>query len=92
MKVRDLITPYLVDGQNDKLYIEQIDAFDFNTVTLLDRWGVVVKRWEKYTNDIPYDFSQLGPGNYIVVVEYGNLAEGGTINKVSQMVTVLKTN
>jgi hypothetical protein len=92
LKVRDLITPYLVDGENDKLYIEQIDAFDFNTVTLLDRWGVVVKRWEKYTNDIQYDFSQLGPGNYIVVVEYGNLAEGGTLNKVSQMVTVLKTN
>lgn len=92
LKVRDLITPYLLDGENDKLYIEQIDAFDFNTVTLLDRWGVVVKRWENYTNEIQYDFSQLGPGNYIVVVEYGNLAEGGTLNKVSQMVTVLKTN
>jgi hypothetical protein len=92
LKVRDLITPFLLDGENDKLYIEQIDAFDFNTVTLLDRWGVVVKRWEKYTNEVQYDFSQLGPGNYIVIVEYGSLAEGATMQKVSQMVTVLKTN
>lgn len=92
LKVRDLITPYKKDGQNDGLYIEQIDAFDFNTVTLLDRWGVVVQKWSQYTNENSYDFSQLGPGNYIVIVEYGNNQEGSVVNKVSQMVTVLKTN
>ncbi len=92
LKVRDLITPFEVDMRNDKLFIEQIDAFDNNIVTLLDRWGVVVKRWENYTNDNSYDFAQLGPGNYIVIVEYWNNAEGSVHNKVSQMVTVLKTN
>jgi hypothetical protein len=92
VKVRDLITPFRVDNENDKLYIEQIDAFDFNTVTMLDRWGGVVKRWENFTNEIDYDFSTLSPGNYIVVVEFGRQAEGGTTQKISQMVTVLKTN
>jgi len=90
--VHDLITPFLVDGANDKLTIDQLEQFDFNTVTMLDRWGGVVKRWENFTNEVTYDFSQLGPGNYIVVVEYGNLAEGSVTEKVSQMVTVLKTN
>ncbi len=92
LKVRDLITPYMVDGENDQLYIEQIDAFDNNVVTMLDRWGVVVKRWDNYSNEIEYDFNQLGPGNYIVIVEYWNDAEGSPKNKISQMVTVLKTN
>lgn len=90
--VHDLITPFLLDGANDKLTIDQIDQFDFNTVTLLDRWGGLVKRWENFTNEVDYDFSRLSPGNYIVVVEYGNLAEGSVVGKVSQMVTVLKTN
>ena len=92
VKVRDLITPFLPDGENDKLYIEQIEAFDHRTVTMLDRWGGVVKRWDNFTNEVDYDFSKLSPGNYIVVVEYGNLAEGTSLEKVSQMVTVLKTN
>jgi hypothetical protein len=91
VKVRDLITPF--DGaDNNSLYIEKIDAFDFNTVTLMDRWGVVVKRWENFTNEVDYDFTQLSPGNYIVLVEFGNNAEGSTKEKISQMVTVLKTN
>jgi hypothetical protein len=90
--VRDLITPFSSPGDNDKLTIEKIESFDHNTVTLLDRWGVVVKSWKDYSNDIDYDFSLLSPGNYIVVVEYGNATEGSHMQKVSQMVTVLKTN
>jgi hypothetical protein len=90
--VHDLITPFLQDGANDKLTIDQIEQYDFNTVTMLDRWGGLVKRWDNFTNDVDYDFSRLSPGNYIVVVEYGNHAEGSTVGKISQMVTVLKTN
>lgn len=92
VKVRDLITPFIADEVNDQLYIEHIEDFDFNNVTMLDRWGVVVKRWENFKNPADYDFSKLGPGNYIVVVEFGNLAEGSPVGKISQMVTVLKTN
>lgn len=91
VKVRDLITPFDA-ADNNSLYIEKIDAFDYNTVTLMDRWGVVIKRWDNFTNDVDYDFSQLSPGNYIVLVEFGNNSDGGTKEKISQMVTVLKTN
>jgi hypothetical protein len=92
VRVRDLITPFGSAGVNDKLYIENIERFDFNRVTLLDRWGVPVKKWEHYTNDVEYDFGKLSPGNYICVVEYGDDVEGNNTQKITQMVTVLKTN
>jgi hypothetical protein len=96
--IHDLITPFTIDTKNDVLYIDHIDHFDFNTVTLLDRWGVEIKKWKDFTNyDDPlkpnadgYDFAKLSPGNYICIVEYGN--KGGKREKISQMITVLKTN
>jgi hypothetical protein len=90
VKVRDLITPFGSTGINDGLYIENIEHFKFNTVTLLDRWGVVVKRWTDFRNNVSFDFNKLSPGNYVCIVEYGNDAD--TKMKISQMVTVLKTN
>jgi hypothetical protein len=90
LKIHDMITPFGSPGENDKLYIENIHRFDFNTVTLLDRWGVQVAVWNNYTNDINYDFNKLGPGNYICIVQYGNL--DGAKKVEQQMVTVLKTN
>jgi hypothetical protein len=91
VKVHDLITPFKVDNVNDRLFIENIERFAIRKVTLLDRWGKTIKAWgDEYTNDIEYDFNQLSPGNYICVVEYGN--EGAKTSKLSQMVTVLKTN
>jgi hypothetical protein len=90
LKIHDMITPFGSPGENDKLYIENIHRFDFNTVTLLDRWGVQVAIWNNYTNDINYDFNKLGPGNYICIVQYGNL--DGSTKVEQQMVTVLKTN
>ncbi|MBL7858016.1 MAG: gliding motility-associated C-terminal domain-containing protein [Cyclobacteriaceae bacterium] len=92
VKVHDLVTPFIADGVNDKLFIENIDKFDYNTVTLLDRWGVVIKTWKNFANDDGYDFSRLSPGNYICIVEFGNNIEGSAKGKISQMVTVLKTN
>ncbi|MFZ6012600.1 MAG: hypothetical protein ACOYXT_19810 [Bacteroidota bacterium] len=90
VKVHDLITPFNLGDDNDKLYIESLEAFDFNRVTLLDRWGTVIKEWTNFKNDLDYDFSTLSPGNYICIVEFGDT--DGTTQKVSQMVTVLKTN
>jgi hypothetical protein len=92
--IHDIITPFLVDNVNDQLYIQNIDKFLVNKVTLLDRWGTPVKVWDNYGNaDSPnpntYDFSKLSPGNYICIVEYGDPDIG--FKKVSQMVTVLKT-
>jgi len=90
VKVHDLITPFGSSGVNDQLFIENIDKFDHNKVTLLDRWGVPVKEWKNFSNEDPYDFSRLGPGSYICVVEYGN--DNGPTQSIEQMVTVLKTN
>jgi hypothetical protein len=90
VKVRDLITPYTPDNVNDKLTIEHIGRFATNKVTLLDRYGVQVAQWKNFTNDVNYDFSRLGPGNYICIVEYGNPDESTKV--IQQMVTVLKTN
>jgi hypothetical protein len=91
VKVHDLITPFKVDNTNDRLYIENIERFTTRKITLLDRWGKVVEEWgNEYTNEIEYDFTKLSPGNYICVAEFGN--EGTGTTKISQMVTVLKTN
>jgi hypothetical protein len=90
LKIHDLITPFGSAGENDKLFIENIHRFDFNTVTLLDRWGVQVAVWNNFSNDTNYDFSKLGPGNYICIVQYGRA--GGETKVEQQMITVLKTN
>jgi hypothetical protein len=94
--IHDIITPFLVDNANDQLYIENIDKFLANKVTLLDRWGVLVKEWTNFTNYTDpitpntdgYDFKKLSPGNYICIVEYGDPDIG--FSKKSQMITVLK--
>lgn len=96
LKIHNLITPFTKGDANDYLYIESIEKFDYNKVTLLDRWGVLVKTWTNFTNyDDPltpnadgYDFAKLSPGNYICVVEYG--FSNGPTRKKSQMITVLK--
>ena len=89
IKIRDLITPFGSADTNDRLFIENLNLFESNKVTLLDRWGVVIKEWTNYNNEISdYDFRKLTPGNYICIVECTD--EEGT-QKKSQMVTVLKT-
>jgi hypothetical protein len=97
--IYDLISPFTQDGKNDKLKISNIGFSIENKVTLLDRWGAVVKEWKNFRNyDDPinpntdnFDFTKLTPGNYICVAEYKFNAEGAT-EKSAQMITVLKTN
>lgn len=94
--IHDIITPFMEDGVNDQLYVQNIDKFEINKVTLLDRWGAPVKEWKNFTNYSDplnpnldgYDFKKLSPGNYICIVEYGDNESG--FSKKSQMVTVLK--
>lgn len=90
VRIHDLITPSGADGVNDKLTIENINKFDHNKVTLLDRWGTRVTEWINFTNDVNYDFNKLSAGNYICIVEYGNTGEANQVKQ--QMVTVLKIN
>lgn len=96
VRIHDMITPFTKDGANDHLHIESIEKFDLRKVTLLDRWGGLVKEWKDFTNynddfnpnTDGYDFARLSPGQYICVVEYG--LSGGETRKKSQMITVLK--
>lgn len=91
--VHKLITPDN-DGKNDVLYIQGIDAYPDNEVTILDRWGVPFyskKSFKNYPlNSLPQqadvDFTKMAIGNYIVVV---NLL-GKPENNVKQMISVLK--
>jgi hypothetical protein len=91
VKIHNLITPFQVDDVNDRLYIENIERFSIRKVTLLDRWGNVIRTWgNEYTNGIEYDFATLSPGSYICIAEFSN--EGTGTKRISQMITILKTN
>ncbi len=87
--IHDMITPYIKDEINDKLFIENIEKTTSNKVVLLDRWGVKVNEWKNYSNEITYDFSTLSPGNYICIVEF--VSADGTKGLQKGMVTVLRT-
>lgn len=95
--IYDLISPFTKDQKNDKLKIANIQYTSYNKVTLLDRWGMVVKSWENFTNyddesnpnTDNFDFTKLSPGNYLCIVEY-QFAEGEPIQKAAQMITLLK--
>jgi hypothetical protein len=97
IQIHDLITPFNTDNINDFLKIINIEYVFSSKVSLLDRWGVVVKEWKDFKNyDDPndpnsdgFDFSKLSPGNYICVLEY-KLTTDAPTEKISQMITVLK--
>jgi hypothetical protein len=88
--IHELITPHGSFEKNDELEISNIEAFAYNKVIFLDRYGVSLKQWENYTKGTDKDFfKKLGPGNYIVIVEYGESRD--STQRKSQMVTVLRT-
>ncbi len=93
--IHDLITPFNKDGVNDVLAIDNIELTETNKISLLDRYGALVKEWTDYHLSDPgttaFDFSKLTPGNYICVLEY-KLLGGARTEKISQMVTILQTN
>jgi hypothetical protein len=91
--IHNAITPNN-DGVNDFLVIRDIRFYAAdNKVTLLDRWGVVVKQWVNFrgfdpiTNPPDFDFAQLSNGNYICTMEY---TANGKKENVRQMITVVK--
>ena len=97
LRIHDLITPHNQDEVNDKLKIVNIESTFSNTVYLLDRYGVLIRKWDDFRNyDDPdnsnpdnFDFTRLSPGNYICILEY-RMSAAGAVNKINQMVTVLK--
>lgn len=97
LRIHDLITPHNLDDVNDKLKIVNIESTYSNTVYLLDRYGVLIRKWQNFrnyddpenTNPDSFDFTRLSPGNYICMLEYKLSADGGT-EKLTQMITILK--
>ena len=43
------------DGINDFLIIENIEKYGYNVFTIFNRWGNVVYKKEKYSNDEPWN-------------------------------------
>ncbi|NOS56730.1 MAG: hypothetical protein HOP37_10810 [Cyclobacteriaceae bacterium] len=94
VRIRKLITPN-DDQENDVLVVDGLDAFPDNQITLIDRWGVVVKTWKGFVNykepagveQSDFNFAKLAIGNYVCVVEY---TERGTRKSKKQMIAVLK--
>jgi hypothetical protein len=99
LKIMDLITPFNADNVNDRLKIVNVEYVFRNKVTLLDRWGVVVKEWTDFRNyddannpnQDNFDFGKLGPGNYICILQY-QLSAGAPEEQLTQMISVLKGN
>ncbi len=95
VSVIDIITPKM-DDHNDYLRVLNIEKFDIRKVKLLDRYGFVIKEWKDFTNyDDPntpnpdgFDFTKLGSGSYICIVEYGDA--GTEVKSIQQMVSVIK--
>jgi hypothetical protein len=63
---------------------------------LIDRWGVPIKSWTNFVNygssdaeQADFDFTSLGIGNYICIVEYKSSANGDKKSQ-TQMISVLK--
>ena len=90
IKIHNIITPFK-DNSNDHLEIENIQVFPENKITLLDRWGVQVRKWANFKNedtdaDPTHDLSKLATGNYICILEY---KDGSNSKKLSQMITIV---
>jgi hypothetical protein len=90
--IYQLITPYGSPGVNDVLKIDNIGSFTHKKVTLMDRYGVLVKIWgDGFDTEVEaFDFKKLSPGSYICIAEYGN--SGDDVKTQTQMVTVLRSN
>ena len=70
------------DGVNDFFFIERIDSFPDNTVTIFNRWGVEVYSREGYDNDPVAGFTGMSNGR--VTVAQDRLLPTGTYYYVIQ--------
>jgi hypothetical protein len=94
--VNKFITPTSDDNVNNTLYIENIEYYSSNKVTLVDRLGTPVKVWNNFTNQsfsgnstLNFDFSELRVGYYICIIEYVNPLDS-KLKTESHLITLLK--
>lgn len=68
------------DGDNEFLYIENIEYYEGNRVAIFNRWGDLIKRIENYNNDTNHwrPGEDVEDGQYHVVVTLGESTENET--------------
>lgn len=68
------------DGNNEFLYIENIEYYEDNRVAIFNRWGDLVERIEEYDNQTNYwrPSGDVEDGQYHVVVTLGDATENET--------------
>ncbi len=88
IRIANVITPNN-NGQNDFIYIEDIEKYPDHEVQLLNRWGKSVFSSTSFSNDPSAVAGKpdLEPGNYVCVV---TIRFGGLEVKRQQMITVIK--
>ncbi len=74
------------DGDNDTWYIDHITAFPDNTVTIFDRWGVIVWKADGYNNkdvvwkgDNNVSGKSLSNGTYFYIVKINDKTYKGWV-------------
>lgn len=69
LRIPNVFTPN-GDGKNDTFYLEHLDSFESNEITIMNRWGSTVYQSGKYLND--WTASGLSDGTYFYVVKVKN--------------------
>lgn len=93
LTVMNVITPNS-DGQNDVLYIVNIEEYPDNEILVLNSWGTKVFGTTGYKNDwdATWNNNLLPPGNYVCVVKVNFIdAEGNeTTETIKESFTILR--
>jgi len=69
LRIPNVFTPN-GDGKNDTFYLENLQSFEYNEVTVINRWGSTVYQSNKYLND--WTAPGLSDGTYFYVVKVKN--------------------
>ena len=69
LRIPNVFTPN-GDGKNDTFYIEHLESFESNEVTIINRWGSTVYQSNHYKND--WTAPGLTDGTYFYVIKVRN--------------------
>lgn len=69
LRIPNVFTPN-GDGKNDTFYIEHLESFESNEVTIINRWGSTVYQSNHYQND--WTAPGLADGTYFYIVKVRN--------------------
>ncbi|MCX2494521.1 gliding motility-associated C-terminal domain-containing protein [Pedobacter sp. PF22-3] len=69
LRIPNVFTPN-GDGKNDTFFIEHLESFESNEVTIINRWGSTVYQSNHYVND--WTAPGLADGTYFYVIKVRN--------------------